>query len=240
MKSLLVIMPVYNNVKTVARAIESVLHQDYENFHLVIIDDKSTDGSYEVVNQYSDRENVTVVQNETNGGVQFSRNVGLEMFINGDWDVFTVHDHDDYSYPNRFSLIMREFVEDDVVVVFPTHVCTHEDLTIRYSNGNPEIYYRDEGHAFYSRVVVDNLGYFYNTRHGSGDTEYMWRSMAWLNTTSYKSVDSQEPLYLRVIHQNNLTYNSEYVNLTQEMYSKYKVDIMRMIPTKNFYREKFG
>ena len=44
-----VLMSVYNSESTVSKAIESVLHQTYTNFEFLIIDDGSTDNTYETV-----------------------------------------------------------------------------------------------------------------------------------------------------------------------------------------------
>lgn len=50
-----VIMPCYNHEKYVAQSIESVLNQTYDNIELVVLDNGSTDGSYDVIKQYKDR-----------------------------------------------------------------------------------------------------------------------------------------------------------------------------------------
>lgn len=47
-----VIVPYYNNEKTIIRAIESVVNQQYKNLELIIINDGSTDNSYKIVCEY--------------------------------------------------------------------------------------------------------------------------------------------------------------------------------------------
>lgn len=233
-------MPVYNRESMLSRAIESVLCQTYENFHLVIIDDGSTDNSYEIMKSYEKCDNVFVFKNDANMGISYTRNVGLEFFSKGKWDVFTIVDSDDYSLPNYFETMINKFV-DNTVAVFPTNVSVNDDLSIRLNqDGSPEVFTRDEGHAFYSRLVFDNLGYFYDTRHGTSDTEYMWRFFAWVNTNDYTFIDSNELLYHRVIHEDNISFQKETMVTKRDMFIKYRDEIMSMIPTKNFYREKFG
>ena len=39
-----ILMPVYNEVRNVGRAIESIPHQNYESWELIVLDDGSTDG----------------------------------------------------------------------------------------------------------------------------------------------------------------------------------------------------
>ncbi len=49
-----VTIPMYNNAKFIRQTIESVLSQTYTNFELLVYDDASTDGSYEIVRSISD------------------------------------------------------------------------------------------------------------------------------------------------------------------------------------------
>ena len=48
-----VIMPVYNREEFVGEAIESILHQTYDNFELIIADDGSTDGTAAIIHEYA-------------------------------------------------------------------------------------------------------------------------------------------------------------------------------------------
>ena len=57
-----VILPNYNKSKFIEDAINSVIAQTYNNWHLYIIDDNSTDNSVEAINKFSNLTNVTVVK----------------------------------------------------------------------------------------------------------------------------------------------------------------------------------
>ena len=48
------IMPVYNHEKFVERAILSIIHQTYSNWELIVIDDGSTDGSKNIIENFND------------------------------------------------------------------------------------------------------------------------------------------------------------------------------------------
>ena len=71
-----VIMPVYNSVKTIQRAIDSVLNQTYSNVELIIIDFGSDDGSIELLEKIEDS-NVIILQNKACMNVATARNTGL-------------------------------------------------------------------------------------------------------------------------------------------------------------------
>lgn len=61
-------IPVYNGVRYLNEAIDSVLNQTFKNFELIVLDNCSTDHTVELVKQYKDPR-VKLVQNETNVGL---------------------------------------------------------------------------------------------------------------------------------------------------------------------------
>lgn len=80
-----VIIPLYNNASTVSRAIQSVLNQTLSCSELIVVDDGSTDGSREVVEQVTDDRISLLTQ--ANSGVAAARNRGIEM-ARGEWIAF--------------------------------------------------------------------------------------------------------------------------------------------------------
>ncbi|ENE5197856.1 glycosyltransferase family 2 protein [Vibrio parahaemolyticus] len=74
-----IIMPTYNSEKTVVESINSVLEQTYRNWELIIIDDKSTDDTWEIITKYSTlHSNIYTFQNGLNKGAGASRNTAIE------------------------------------------------------------------------------------------------------------------------------------------------------------------
>jgi glycosyltransferase involved in cell wall biosynthesis len=71
-----VIVPLYNKARYIARAVDSVLAQSYTDFELIVVDDGSTDGSSDIVRQYSDPR-IRVITQE-NAGECAARNRGVE------------------------------------------------------------------------------------------------------------------------------------------------------------------
>jgi len=68
------VIPVYNREKTIARAIESVLAQEYPPAEIIVIDDGSKDATREIVQKYGDK--VRYVYQD-NAGVAAARNRGV-------------------------------------------------------------------------------------------------------------------------------------------------------------------
>lgn len=74
-----VIMAVYNVAATITETIRSVLNQTYRNLTLLIIDDCSTDGSDFILKNFAKEDpRITYVRMQTNQGVAYVRNYGLD------------------------------------------------------------------------------------------------------------------------------------------------------------------
>jgi len=70
-----VIIPAYNYARYLGQAIDSVLRQTHSEFEILVIDDGSTDGTRDLVHQYSDPRVHYIYQ--TNAGLSAARNTGL-------------------------------------------------------------------------------------------------------------------------------------------------------------------
>jgi glycosyltransferase involved in cell wall biosynthesis len=92
-----IILPTYNREKSIARAINSVVNQDSDNWRLIIIDDGSIDDTPNVVNEYSGDTRIYYHKLEKNMGNAYSRNIGVS-FANSDWVSFL--DSDDELHPD--------------------------------------------------------------------------------------------------------------------------------------------
>ena len=74
-----VILPNYNKDKFLEEAINSVIIQTYENWHLYIIDDHSTDKSIKTINKFSNFKNITIIKLYKNKGPSFCRNYAMRI-----------------------------------------------------------------------------------------------------------------------------------------------------------------
>lgn len=87
-------MPVYNSAQYLKQAIDSVLNQTFINFELIIIDDCSSDESFEICKSYAERDfRIKLLKNTKNSGASVSRNNGIDI-ANGKYCGFI--DSDDY------------------------------------------------------------------------------------------------------------------------------------------------
>jgi glycosyltransferase involved in cell wall biosynthesis len=74
-----VFSPNYNGSKFLPEAIESILNQTFTNFEYIIIDDASTDNSWEIIQKYSKEDKrIKPYKNEVNLHVVKTRNLGFK------------------------------------------------------------------------------------------------------------------------------------------------------------------
>jgi len=94
MKKISIIIPLYNAENYIVKCLDSVKNQTYKNYELIIINDKSKDGSWDVLNRYaSDNQDINfkILNNEINLGLSKTRNRGMEE-AGGDYILFMDND----------------------------------------------------------------------------------------------------------------------------------------------------
>lgn len=87
-----VIIPTYNRGKIIHRAIDSVIHQTYADWELMIIDDCGQDNTEEIIKKYMADKRIHYYKTKQNMGPAGARNVGLKA---GSGEFFAFLDSDD-------------------------------------------------------------------------------------------------------------------------------------------------
>jgi CMP-N-acetylneuraminic acid synthetase len=141
----------HNYGRFIRQAIQSVLHQKFTDWELIIIDDGSTDGSPAVIQEFEHSPNVRVVLQE-NHGLIVSANIALRL------------SHGEY--------IMRldadDYLDENALLVLSNILDTHPDVGLVY----PDYYLIDEQGEILSLERRNKLGTeitLYNgAAHGAG------------------------------------------------------------------------
>ena len=101
-----VIIPVFNRAHRLPYVLESLKNQTFQDFETIIVDDASTDASYQVALDY-DLPNKTVLRNEKNCERCVTRNRGIAI-AKGQYICFL--DSDDYHLPEHFQKL-HDYIE---------------------------------------------------------------------------------------------------------------------------------
>lgn len=89
-----VVVPIYNMAFYLDRCLSSVLKQTYKEIEVILIDDCSTDNSFEIIKNFERRDDrIRVFQNAENSLIGVSRNLGIRE-ANGEFIWFV--DADDW------------------------------------------------------------------------------------------------------------------------------------------------
>lgn len=105
-----IILPVYNGADCVSNSIDSVLAQTYKDFELIVVNDCSTDNTWEILQEYAGRDSrVKAYTNEVNKKLPRTLNAGFEH-ATGEYLTWT---SDDNMYRPEAIERMVKFLDDN-------------------------------------------------------------------------------------------------------------------------------
>lgn len=108
-----IVVPSYNNESWIEPNLASIIHQEYENYQVLYIDDASTDDTYGIVNHVvADLPNWKVVRNEKN--MRRGYNISpysqhMQDFLTDNEDVLVFVDGDDWLYDDKVLTKLNDF-----------------------------------------------------------------------------------------------------------------------------------
>lgn len=170
-----VVMPVYNQEKYLKESIESILHQTFKDFEFIIVDDQSTDSSWQIIQEYARKDSrIVAVKNTNKKGCYPARNCGNRL-AKGKY--IAVMDSDDIALPERlqtqFDFMeqnhdidicgswMKNFGANDDILIFPqSHEEIKSSLFFNCCIGHPTAIFRNNREILYSeeRSCVSDYG----------------------------------------------------------------------------------
>ena len=111
-----IIVPVYNAAGYIEETIDSVIDQTYTGWELILVDDCSTDDSYELIkSKIADFDNIVLLKNSVNSGAARSRNNGIDA-AKGRFIAFL--DADDIWHPDKLQNELLFMQKHDASFVF--------------------------------------------------------------------------------------------------------------------------
>lgn len=112
--SIAVVIPVFNRVDELVRALDSLVDQTDKDFEVIVCDDGSTDDIYSKTKHYNTLLRIKFIRIENSGGPARPRNKAVEA-ATATWVSFL--DSDDWWCPERISKL-RHYIGNDVDVVY--------------------------------------------------------------------------------------------------------------------------
>lgn len=97
-----IIVPIFNSEKYLEECIESILAQTYKDLDIILVDNNSTDSSYEICKKFQIIDSRISIVKEDNPGAAYARNAGLRV-AKGDYVTFI--DSDDYIRKDAYDIL---------------------------------------------------------------------------------------------------------------------------------------
>ena len=109
-----VIIPVYNVENYLRQCLDSVVNQTLKEIEIICVDDGSTDDSFDILQEYAEKDARIKVVKQKNQGVGFSRNKGIKL-ANGEFVCFLDSD-DYYQYDNNLELLYTKSKTNNALI----------------------------------------------------------------------------------------------------------------------------
>ncbi|MBO1927651.1 glycosyltransferase family 2 protein [Thiomicrorhabdus sp. 6S2-11] len=156
----LVVMPSYNRGKLIVRSVNSLIEQDYANWHLYIVDDGSDKPTKDVLEHLQTLSGkITVYHLPNNQGANAARNQALDMIMaENDSGFVTLLDDDDYMVPRAFSNMAEKIQKNPQVQWWIGNAIDTRGEKISKLKRYGELNYLDD--YFLGRTVKRDVAHF--------------------------------------------------------------------------------
>jgi glycosyltransferase involved in cell wall biosynthesis len=161
-----VIVPIFKVERYLAKCIESLLNQTYNNLEIILVNDGSPDRCGEICDHFAARDNRIKVIHKQNGGLSDARNIGVK---NAKGEYISFIDSDDYIHPEYYEFLVYLLKKYDADISQCDYDLVYEDSLIL----------RDHRKDDYKEMVyegsLDILNNLYNDNYGK--TVMVWNKL---------------------------------------------------------------
>ena len=171
-------MATYNGEKYIREQLDSLYSQTYPHYEIVVVDDKSSDSTLSILEEYHKKRGLIYIKNEHNLGINKTFEKALKN-CSGDYVMFC--DQDDIWYPNKIEDTLKKMleIEDDLPAVISSQ-CIDIDGNGKIIKQQP---IKKDTHSIGSNLV--------GQRHSQGCSLMLNRELI----NILKPFPSQRPLY---------------------------------------------
>lgn len=157
-----ILSPCYNVEQYLPQCIESIINQTYKNLQIVMIDDGSSDGTWNVLQKYADKYSRIEVYHQENQGVASTRNNLLDK-VKGDYVLFV--DSDDWIEPDMVEFLVEKSLthQADIVIcgmvkndAIPNKEYT-EELLDQETTIKKFLFHKDLSGSLWNKLVKTSL-----------------------------------------------------------------------------------
>ena len=205
-----VIIPVFNRASMVARAIRSVLDQNYAaKLDVLVVDDGSTDETPQVVDALAAENAVIRVIRHENRGIAPARNTGLHNLL-PETEIVTFLDSDDLMVPNRlFADLAVLAAREDLDYTYGRMIMTDQfDTAFRAPAAGARTADIASIHlsaGLFRRRLIERTGLFDEEMIQAEDTDYLMR----IFESGAEFVQTDTPCIYYFKHRSNISNDQD-------------------------------
>jgi glycosyltransferase involved in cell wall biosynthesis len=219
-----VVMSIYNSETTIVKSLESIINQTFKALEIILINDSSTDRSYDILKEYEKKDNrIKCYSNKTNLGLTKSLNIGISKCST---EFIVRQDSDDYSTLDRIEKQYKIINSDENIVLLGSQILEVKNnkknlWTLKKSvNCNKMIKYKNlfaHSTVLFRRSVFNKVGKYDLSYKVSQDFE-LWMRMAQHGRVQY----IYEPLVFRVFRENSISENKKFNQFFNSVRARFK------------------
>jgi len=200
-------MPAWNAASYIADAIQSCQDQTYQDWELCIVDDGSTDDTYEIALTASLEDNRIRVNHQEHGGCPVARNTSLAMMTG---DIIARQDADDLQDTTRLEKQVQYLLDHKTVDLVSCRMLWLKDghLSLQRSMGMvPKLYMKGQGGSPVCASIVawkyvyDKVGHYKPNQLAGSDGDWNFRAIIANMTWGFIN----EALYIYRRHNEQIT-----------------------------------
>lgn len=155
-----IIIPAYNVESDIERCIDSILNQSFEDYIIYIVEDRSTDATWDVLQNLKKKDGrIRLYRNDRNSGPSVSRNLALDN-CQGKWICFI--DSDDYIDKDFLKNLYSESENADIVIGSFNQVDKNGKILTKYFPDKSYLHDSPESALNKAYGGKDDLDFIYN------------------------------------------------------------------------------
>lgn len=219
-----IIVPIYNSERFIADCIESLINQTYQNIEIILIDDGSSDNSYEICKKYQSLDSRIILISQVNSGVSIARNKGIKV-ATGQHIMFV--DSDDYVDKRLCELLISRNKESRNDMVF----CSYSRVNIKSKEINKLPRYNMRNNiSSLQDLGGSNFSFFYLNLYFNSPVCKLYRSELVENITFNSELSLGEDLLFNL----DFLEKCDKISFVNEALYFYRIGEQNSLSSKNY------
>jgi GT2 family glycosyltransferase len=151
----LILILIYNGLSNTIECLESLNMLSFQNYHILIVDNDSRDGSVQYLREHYPE--TIVIENHTNLGYAAGNNVGINYFLDHDYTHLLIINNDITVEPMLIDTLLVDLANDSTAgVIGPVNYSYYNHQTVLFNYAHLDL--RKYRYQFFNTVATSDFG----------------------------------------------------------------------------------